>query len=148
MVQYSKCTKKVTDEICVRLANGESLNSICKDPHMPARKNVYAWAINPTRYPEFSRRYYLARRAQGHHYYDQLFDIANGMLVNAKDKNKGLSVRAAEGAARVLQWNLSRMACKDFSEKQQIDNTSSDGTMATPTNIQVNLVKSKKNDEY
>ena len=36
-------THRIQNAICVRIARGESLRSICKDTAMPARSTVYRW---------------------------------------------------------------------------------------------------------
>ena len=35
--------KAVFDRICERIAEGESLASVCRDPSMPAQSTVYRW---------------------------------------------------------------------------------------------------------
>ena len=37
--------KKLRDEICSRLADGESLRSICRDSHIPHRDTINRWII-------------------------------------------------------------------------------------------------------
>ena len=43
MGRRSTFTQEIADEICLRLSQGETLSSICKDEHMPERRVVYAW---------------------------------------------------------------------------------------------------------
>jgi len=48
MGRVSSYTKKQGEEICERLASGETLEDICRDPHMPAARTVGDWrAANP-----------------------------------------------------------------------------------------------------
>ncbi len=47
MVKY---TNEIAEIICRRLANGESVNAICKDDLMPAESTVRLWALEK---PEF-----------------------------------------------------------------------------------------------
>ena len=51
-------TEALAEEICDRLATGEPLNVICRDPHMPHEKAVRKWA---KRAPILSVRCILAR---------------------------------------------------------------------------------------
>lgn len=44
--------------ICARLADGETLTSVCKTPGMPARQTVHMWRM---RIPAFDARYARAR---------------------------------------------------------------------------------------
>ena len=39
-------TKEVENEICYRIARGESLRHICLDPKMPCRDTVFRWLRN------------------------------------------------------------------------------------------------------
>jgi len=55
----TKYTQALADEICRRLADGETLLAICKDAHMPAESVVRGWASDTAR--EFSARYTRAR---------------------------------------------------------------------------------------
>ena len=52
--------KVICDEICARVANGESLRHICLGAHMPADSTVALWL---SKYPEFSEQYRLSYEA-------------------------------------------------------------------------------------
>jgi hypothetical protein len=39
-------SKEVENEICYRIAHGESLRHICLDPNMPCRDTVFRWLRN------------------------------------------------------------------------------------------------------
>ena len=43
MARPSKYSKALADKICARIAEGESLVRICKDPKMPHRSTVLKW---------------------------------------------------------------------------------------------------------
>lgn len=43
MKRQGKFTEKLADEICRRIAEGETLSQICRDDHMPVRRAVYDW---------------------------------------------------------------------------------------------------------
>jgi hypothetical protein len=43
MGRKSTYSKKMADEICRRIAEGEPLRQICRDDHMPAWQTVYGW---------------------------------------------------------------------------------------------------------
>jgi len=42
----TKYTEGIAEEICERLAQGESLNVVCKDPHMPSEFTVRQWVLD------------------------------------------------------------------------------------------------------
>lgn len=51
-------TPELLDEICRRIADGETLRSICRDEHMPSWRAVYDWINDDA---EFSSRIARAR---------------------------------------------------------------------------------------
>lgn len=66
--------KEMQEEICERLALGESLSKICRDESMPGMSTVYAVL---QRDKEFQDMYTLAREQQSDTYMDQCVDIAD-----------------------------------------------------------------------
>lgn len=62
------------DEICERLANAESLRSICLSAHMPAQSTVFRWLEQNE---SFRKRYACARETQAHAMADEILDIAD-----------------------------------------------------------------------
>lgn len=54
-------TPELGEEICVRIAQGETLISICRDDHMPNPASLYMWLDN---FPEFAKIYQQARLKQ------------------------------------------------------------------------------------
>ena len=43
MVMPTKYNKQMVKDICDRLANGESIRSICRDKHMPDWETIRTW---------------------------------------------------------------------------------------------------------
>ena len=41
----SKLEPALAEEICSRIAGGESLRSVCREPAMPARETVLRWVL-------------------------------------------------------------------------------------------------------
>ena len=75
----TKYTIAIGDEICERLAEGESLNRICKDEHLPARRNVLKWLLKTENklYDKFRHNYAQAREIQYQCMSDDIMDIAD-----------------------------------------------------------------------
>ena len=71
----SKYTRKLTDGICRRMANGETLSAICRDEKMPAKSTVNLWIANDK--DGFSDRYAKAYTARAWFLADELIDIAD-----------------------------------------------------------------------
>lgn len=62
------------DLICLRMAEGETLRQICRDPGMPARSTVYRWL---SKNPRFSDQYAQARERLVEAWADEIVDIAD-----------------------------------------------------------------------
>ncbi|NBW23187.1 MAG: DNA-binding protein, partial [Caulobacteraceae bacterium] len=57
----SKYTEELANEILTRIANGESMVKILKDPGMPTQTCVYEWL---QKMPSFAEKYARAREDQ------------------------------------------------------------------------------------
>jgi len=124
-VHYSE---EIADEICLRLANGETLPSICRDAHMPAADAVRSWALDK---PEFGERYQKARRMQHECYADEIVDIADDAT------NDWMTRRTKSGETVVLvnrehisrstlrvdsrKWLLSKLNPGQYGDRTQLE---------------------------
>lgn len=70
----SKFTPEIADEICARLAEGEPLRQICRDPHMPNWSTVYDWMDSDK---AFSQRIARARERGEEAIAAECLDIAD-----------------------------------------------------------------------
>ena len=69
-----KYSDSVAAVICARMAEGETLKSICQDSHMPNRSTVYLWT---SKNPQFSDMYARARESLHEHWADEILTIAD-----------------------------------------------------------------------
>lgn len=67
-------TPEIADLICSRLANGESLRSICRDPDLPSTVTVFAWM---RRHPDFLNQYTRAKEESSDALIEEMVDIAD-----------------------------------------------------------------------
>lgn len=72
--RYAVYNEQITQEICYRIANGESLSSVCRTDGFPSNFVVWKWR---KKHPEFDAAYIEARAAQAEHFADELIDIAD-----------------------------------------------------------------------
>jgi len=72
----TKYSPKIAKKICLKLAAGESLTSICSPSDMPSAVSVYAWLDKPE-HADFLNRYTQARERQAETFIDQCVDIAD-----------------------------------------------------------------------
>ena len=92
------------DEICERIAAGESLQSICNDREMPGSSTVYRW-LNEN--ADFREQYVDARARQADCYADQIVMLAD----TAEDHNKArLQIDARK-------WVASKLLPKKYGER-------------------------------
>lgn len=109
----------IAEEICTRLALGESLAAICRDDHMPCRVTVYSWL---RKFDDFLNDYTRAREDQGHTSADEIIEIRN-MLMRGE-----ISHNQARVAIDSLKWEAGKRLPKIYGDK--LDLSSSDGTMS------------------
>lgn len=118
----SKYTPEIANEICDRLAMGESLNSICRDDHMPHRLTVIRW-LRDDNFEGFRNQYAIAREDQADYHVDEMNDIAdNGtndwMEVNGKDcvgwRENGEAIRRSQLRIDTRKWIASQMRPKKY----------------------------------
>jgi len=86
MARPSRYTLKLADEICERLAEGESLRRICRDEHMPNKATVFRWLGLHT---SFRDQYARAREAQADALADEILDIADDGLNDSYEDDEG-----------------------------------------------------------
>lgn len=81
MGRPSEFTHEIAEEICNRLAKGESLKSICADQEsgwLPGETTVRRWLSGGEKWNEdFRRLYARARAEQADHYFDEIIAIAD-----------------------------------------------------------------------
>lgn len=73
-------------DIIDRLATGESLHSICKDPDMPA-KGAVTWAVS--KYPEYAEAYEAAKAARAELLGEEMHQLIYAMLDGSQDARQG-----------------------------------------------------------
>jgi hypothetical protein len=101
-----KFSQELFDEICVRIAEGESLRKICKDEKMPALVNVWRW-LNDNE--ALSKQYARAREEQAETFVDEILDIA--------DNNKDDTFLDEDGKLIINQEVIARSRLRVDSRK-------------------------------
>jgi hypothetical protein len=103
-------TPALAEAICDRLADGESLRTICRDAAMPYRATVRDWLA---RDPAFAAQYARARSEQAH----ALAELAVEIVLSATDPQKD---RLAFDA---LRWYAGKLAPKVYGERLEVEQT-------------------------
>jgi len=149
MGRPSSYTDAVAMRICTRLANGESLRTICLDADMPDRGTVIYW-LAQERNAEFARQYARAREAQADHYADEIIEISNTPVIGKKTKKTGKVTEVTTGDMiehRRLQvdarkWYAEKVAPKKYGTRAALEHTGRDGKdlPATTTTVQAGVL--------
>lgn len=132
-------------EICVRLAEGESIRSICRDDSMPCRTTVFNWLLDPKR-KEFLNQYESAREMQAETLADEITDIADNstndyMFRMGGDDNKEVAnpenIQRSRLRIDARKWIASKLKPKKYGDKIQQELTGADGGAIEITGIDV-----------
>lgn len=125
MPRHSDYTEELGDEICERLADGESLRRICLSDHMPSKSAVFRWlAANE----EFRNRYARAREAQADTMADEILDIAddgtNDYMETPEggERYNGDAIQRSKLRVDARKWVAAKLKPKVYGDK--IDVTS------------------------
>lgn len=120
-------TEELRDEICTRIAGGESLRSICADDHVPAMSTVLLWVVNDRE--RFSEHYHAAREAAGYAHADE------ALALRYELREGTIGHQEAKVILDALKWGAERMAPKKHSQRQDVNHTSEDGSMSPQPSI-------------
>jgi len=121
--------------ILERLADGESLRSICADDEMPARSTVFKWLSEN---PIFSDQYTRAREEQADAIFDEILDIAddgsndwmerrNSDGENIGWQENGEALRRSVLRVDARKWVAGKLRPKKYGDRQQMTLSDPDG---------------------
>lgn len=125
----SKFTSKIADDICKRIAEGESLRSICREDQMPVISTVMKWLLEADK-RGFSEQYEIACNARAELMFEELLEIAddgtNDYTKKERADGETYMVLDAEHVQRsrlrvdTRKWYLSKVLPKKFGEKLDV----------------------------
>lgn len=139
----SKYTEKIAEEICTRIASGETVIRMCRDEHLPSEKTVYSWLMMDDK-KAFLQNYEKARAIAAERMAEELIDIAdNGTndWMQAEDpdnpgyKYNGEHVQRSRLRVDTRKWAAARLLPKKYGDKIQQEHS---GKVDTTTQIIVN----------
>jgi hypothetical protein len=113
-----KFSQEIFDEICEKIANGESLRKICKNDKMPNLTSVWKWLNNDE---ELSKQYARAREEQAEYYADEITEICDAVIpVDAFGKIDAGAVNQARLKIDSRKWIASKLKPKRFGDYTKI----------------------------
>lgn len=125
---------QLADEICERLADGESLRLICLDDHMPARSVIFRWLGEDQ---AFADQYARAREDQAESLADEIVRISDEegtttkVIKGAKGEDDEFvevvfdSTAVARNKLRVdaRKWVASKLKPKKYGDRTTTEHT-------------------------
>jgi hypothetical protein len=119
----TRFSQEIFNEICERIAGGESLRKICKDEKMPNITTVWHWLNNDE---ALDKQYTRAREEQAETLADEIIDISDEKKDDTyldKDGNEVIDHEAiARSRLRVdsRKWIASKLKPKRFGDYTKI----------------------------
>ncbi len=120
----TRYTPEVAADICTRLAEGESVRSICRDGAMPALRTVMGWLFDGE-HEEFLQQYASAREVQAEVWADEIVGIADdaaGDLTTDKDGKDVVNhehIQRSRLRVDTRKWIASKLLPKRYGDKLQ-----------------------------
>ncbi len=117
-------TKALAAKICRRMAEGESLRAVCRDPAMPAISTVMGCLLEGN-HAEFSEQYAHAREAQADVLFDEALEIADAATgdwitdSNGKTQFDHEHVQRSRLRVDTRKWAAGKLAPKRYGDKIQ-----------------------------
>lgn len=149
MTEFSQ---EVFDTICERLADGESLRSICSDDDMPNKATVFRWLGSDE---NLSDQYARARESQADAIFDEILDIADdarndwmerGGEDDAGYQANGEHIQRSKLRIDARKWMAGKLRPKVYGDKIQQEHTSPDGSMTPVAGFDIQVVDASQDD--
>ena len=115
-------TEALAAEICRRLAEGETLRSVCRDKAMPDKATILRWLADKKK-ADFREQYVYAREMQADALFDEALEIADdasGDWSTDKDGKKVLdheNIQRSRLRVDTRKWAAGMMAPKKYGDK-------------------------------
>ncbi|TBY54535.1 terminase small subunit protein [Rhizobium leguminosarum bv. viciae] len=119
----------LADAICERIADGESLRSVCRDDAMPAKSTVLAWLADDDKIA-FRTKYAQAREIQADGFVDEMVEIADDGSNDWMERNFGEETRWVENGEvlrrsqlriSTRQWIAEKLKPKKYGAKVELE---------------------------
>ena len=112
----STYTDEIATVICERLADGESLNAICKSLGSPSESTVRRWALED--FCGFAAKYTRAREIQADTLVEQILDISDD---SSGDIANPMAVQRDRLRTDNRKWFASKVLPKRYGERVDVE---------------------------
>ncbi|NNH46226.1 terminase small subunit protein [Rhizobium laguerreae] len=127
----TKYTHTLANIICERIADGESLRSICRDEGMPAKTTVMEWLCDDEK-AAFRTKYARAREIQADGFVDEMAEIADDGTNDWMEKKgadgqsigwqeNGEAIRRSQLRIATRQWIAEKLKPKKYGAKVELE---------------------------
>lgn len=116
MTHGVRLTQEVMDRICLRIADGESLRAICRDPDMPSAVIVFKHLAQND---EWAKQYARAREASADADAEDIADIATRVLSGEYEP------QAARVAIDAKKWAAGKKKPKVYGDRLDMNHSGS-----------------------
>lgn len=139
MARPTDYTPELASLICGRIAEGESLRAVCRDPDMPNTATVMRWlGRSDGEFEGFSEQYAKAMEARADAMFDELLEISDDGTNDWMEKKNaegsiigwqlnGEHVQRSKLRVDARKWALARMSPRKYGDKQAIEHSGTDG---------------------
>ena len=123
-IVYVPYSDAVAQAICDRIADGESLRSICKSAGMPSKAAVMLWLRDPAR-EDFRRWMEEARETQADDFVDEQNQLSAQLPERHPEHGGYDSAHVAHIRNRIstLQWMAEKLKPKKYGAKAQVEHS-------------------------
>lgn len=109
----------VADEICERIASGQSLRKICgadRDDFIPGQTTVFKWLSENE---AFAKQYAHARELQAEHFVDEIIEIADSPNATVGPDGQPILSDPQRDRLRIdaRKWFASKVVPKKYGDK-------------------------------
>ncbi|CAB5162219.1 hypothetical protein UFOVP151_11 [uncultured Caudovirales phage] len=117
--------------ICERLAAGESLRSVLRDPDMPSMSMVFRWLADD-RYEKFRDQYAHAKEVGIEHMAQEILEISDDTSQDTLETEHGSKannewIQRSKLRVDTRKWLLSKLAPKKYGERTSMELTGANG---------------------
>jgi len=126
MTRPSSFSQYLADELCDKLAAGQSLKAICaNDAGLPSERSIYRWLADEAN-EAFRQQYARAREAQADAIFEEILEIAddgsNDWMSNNEPEDPGYRlngehVQRSRLRVDARKWMAGKLAPKKYGDK-------------------------------
>lgn len=120
----SDYTPQLATAICARIADGESLRSVCRDEAMPDKSTVFDWLRI---HPEFADQYARAKEESADTHADDILEIADDGTNDWMERQdaegrkfydlNGENIQRSKLRVDTRKWIASKLKAKKYGER-------------------------------